>query len=286
MNLLTIAWLTLREAARRRLFLALLVLTAVSVALTGWGFSQVAGYQPPGGAGVDAAAREILYSQLLILVTFMFSFVLALSAAFVSAPMVASDLESGIALAVLARPVRRAEYLLGRWLGVLGLIAGYAVASGLIELLVVRATTGFLPPHPTEAILFLVGEATVLLTLGTALATRLSSITAGIIALILFGLAWIGGIVGGIGVAIGDQTVSQAGVISRYLLPTDGLWRGTVFQLEPLSMLIGGLGGGPATRAYPFYEPAPPPETYVWWCVLWVAVVLALGLWSFHRREL
>lgn len=286
MAILTIAWLTIREAARRRLFLALLVLTAVSVALTGWGFSQVAQYTPPVASAADATAKEILYSQLLVLVTFMFSFVLALSAAFISAPMVAADLESGVALAMLARPMRRSSYLLGRWLGVLVLIAVYAVASGAVELAVVRITTGFLPPHPTEAVLFLVGEAAVLLTLGAALATRLSAITAGIIALILFGLAWIGGIVGGIGAAIDDQTVIQAGQISRYLLPTDGLWRGTVFQLEPLSLLLGGLGGGPVAQAYPFYEPAPPPETYVWWCVGWVVIVLALGLWSFHRREI
>lgn len=286
MDLLTIAGLTIREASRRRLFLALLVLTAVSVALTGWGFGQVASYVPPVPAAADATAREILYSQLLVLVTFMFSFVLALSAAFISAPMVASDLESGIALAMLARPLRRSSYLLGRWLGVLVLIGTYAVISGAVELLVVRLTTGFLPPHPTQAILFLVAEATILLTLALALATRLSAITAGIVALILFGLAWMGGIVGGIGAAIDSQTVVQVGRISRYLLPTDGLWRGTVFQLEPLSVLLGGLGGGPAARAYPFYEPAPPSVPYVWWCVGWVVVVLLAGLWSFRHREL
>ena len=286
MAVLTMAWLTIREASRRRLFLALLVLTGVSVALTGWGFAEVAGYAPPVASSADAAAKEVIYSQLLILVTFMFSFILALSAAFISAPMVAADLESGVALALLARPLRRWEYLVGRWVGVVVVVAAYAVASGLVELIVVWVTTGFLPPHPTEAVLFLVAEATVLLTLGVALATRLSAMTAGIVALILFGLAWIGGTVGGIGVAIGNVPVAQAGTISRYLLPTDGLWRGTVFQLEPLSMLAGGLAGGPASRAYPFYEPAPPPEIYVWWCAGWLIVVLAAGLWSFHHREL
>jgi ABC-type transport system involved in multi-copper enzyme maturation permease subunit len=256
------------------------------VALSGWGFAQVASYRPADDPTIDPTAREVLYSQLLVLVTFMFSFILALSAAFVAAPMVANDVESGVALAVLARPLRRETYLLGRWLGILLLIAVYAVGSGIAELIVVRAVTGYLPPHPTEAVLFLVGEATVLLTLTATLATRLPAMTAGIVALALFGLAWIGGIVGGIGLAIGNEAVAQAGTISRYLLPTDGLWRGTVFQLEPLSMLLGGLGGGPAARAYPFYEPAPPPPSYVWWAIGWIVVVLLLGLLSFRRREL
>ena len=47
----------------------------------------------------------------------MFSFVLAMTAAFVGAPAIGGDLESGVALAVLARPIRRAEVLVGRWLG-------------------------------------------------------------------------------------------------------------------------------------------------------------------------
>ena len=40
----------------------------------------------------------------LILVAFMFSFVVAMTAAFLAAPAIAGDLESGVALAMLARP--------------------------------------------------------------------------------------------------------------------------------------------------------------------------------------
>ena len=50
-------------------------------------------------------------SQLLILVAFMFSFVLAMTAAFLGSPAIAADLESGVLLAIAARPIRRAEIL-------------------------------------------------------------------------------------------------------------------------------------------------------------------------------
>ncbi|MFI5262281.1 MAG: ABC transporter permease subunit, partial [Candidatus Limnocylindrales bacterium] len=119
MNILTIARLTLAEAARRRLFLALLILTALAVALTGWGFAQLDNVTiSTSGDLTPDAEKSLIVSQVLILVTFMFSFVLALSAAFISAPVMAEDLESGVALAILARPVRRLELLLGKWLGV------------------------------------------------------------------------------------------------------------------------------------------------------------------------
>jgi ABC-type transport system involved in multi-copper enzyme maturation permease subunit len=115
--ILTIARLTLAEAARRRLFLALIILTAIAVVLTGWGFSQLNTVAiSTGGDVTPEAARSLVVSQVLILVTFMFSFVLALGAAFIAAPVMAADLESGVVLAILARPVRRSAVHQTWWL--------------------------------------------------------------------------------------------------------------------------------------------------------------------------
>ena len=110
--ILALARLTIRETARRRILWVLLALAIGSVALVGWGV----------GSLVDALRTEnvgeleirIAVSQVLILIAFMFSFVLAMSAAFLAAPAIASDVETGTVLAMLARPVRRAELILGR----------------------------------------------------------------------------------------------------------------------------------------------------------------------------
>jgi ABC-type transport system involved in multi-copper enzyme maturation permease subunit len=282
---LIVAWLTVREAARRRLFIALLLITAAAVALTAWGFAQVRDALPPGTLTSDVE-RELIYAQLLILVTFMFSFVLALSAVFVAAPIVAGELESGIVLALLARPLRRVEYLLGRWLGVAVLVFGYAIGAGAAELIVVRLVTGYAPPSPIPAIAYLCAEALVLLTLALALSTRLSAITAGVIGVAIFGLAWIGGIVGGIGVALGEPGVARVGEFSRLLLPTDALWRGVAYYLEPSSLLIAAQEAGPATAAFPFFAAQPPSLPYLAWCAGWVLLVLGLAIVSFRRREI
>ena len=69
-------------------------------------------------------------SQVLILIAFMFSFVLAMTAAFIGAPAIGGELESGVAQAILARPLRRSDVLLGRWLGSAVVVVGYTVASG------------------------------------------------------------------------------------------------------------------------------------------------------------
>jgi len=285
---LTIARLTLAEAARRRLFLALIILTALAVALTGWGFAQLSSVQfPTGGDVTPEAARSLIVSQVLILVTFMFSFVLALSAAFISAPVMAEDLESGVVLAILARPVRRIELLLGKWLGVLLLIGGYAVISGVVELLVVDLTTGYLPPEPVQAVVLLVAEATVLLTLTLTLSTRVSAIASGIIAVVLFGVTWILGIVGGIGDAFDTSQLSLVGAVGRTLLPTDALWRGAVFHLEPAAVLLAYEQSGRNVAAiFPFAATQPLAPAFLAWCAAWIVLVLAIGWWSFRRREL
>ena len=284
---LVIARLTLAEAARRRLFLVLVLLTAASVALSSWGFAQIAAFVPRGAdAGQSAAAQSIVVSQFLVLVTFMYSFILALGAAFLAAPIVASDLESGVAQAMLARPLRRSELLLGKWLGIAILVTAYAVASGILELVAVRLTTDYAPPDPLLAVGFLVGEAVVLLSLATALATRLAAITAGVVALAIFGLAWIGGIVGGIGVALASPGVAVVGDVTRLLIPTDGLWRGSAFHLYPAVVIEAYRQAGPVGAAFPFYVVAGVPLWYVGWALLWIGVVLGLGLLSFRSRDL
>ena len=77
---------------------------------------------------VDELQIQIGVSQILILIAFMFSFVLAMTAAFVGAPAIGGDLESGVAQAVLARPIRRPEVLVGRWLGCAAVVVAYTVA--------------------------------------------------------------------------------------------------------------------------------------------------------------
>src|SRR2546423_6402493 len=144
---LVIARLPLREARRRRLLLILLVLTLVMVAVTGWGFSKLwdirINGRPPGDIFVRTTA-----SQIMVVVAFMFTTVLGLSATVVSSPSVSGDLESGLALSMLARPVRRADLLLGKWLGFVVLVVAYSGGAALLEMLLVNWATGYMPPHP------------------------------------------------------------------------------------------------------------------------------------------
>src|SRR2546429_6813742 len=148
--ILVIARLTVQESSRRRLLLALLILTLLVVGFSAWGFNKITTVTRADGTPLPPDQVALLTSQLLIVVTFMYSGVLALSAAVVAGPLISSEVESGLLLAVLARPVRRSEIVIGKWLGLAVLVAIYAGAAGLLEMLAVDWATGYVPPHPIQ----------------------------------------------------------------------------------------------------------------------------------------
>lgn len=277
---------TLREGLRRRLLPALGGLSLVAVLLTAWGYAQLPNLAGGSGSSLSPTQFRTIASQLLILVMFMFSFVLALAGVFAAAPSVAGELESGEALAVVARPIRRTSILLGKWLALALVVIAYAIAATACEFVAVSVTTGYLPPHPIAAAGYLAAVGLVTLTLAIALSTRLPPVTTGIIAMLLFGLAWLAGVVGGIGSVFNDPITTQIGAVSRFILPTDGLWRGAIYSLEPASVLLGGALAGRQIAAFPFYASSPPALAYLAWCIAWVAGMLALAAASFSRRDL
>ena len=68
-------------------------------------------------------------------------------------------------------------------------------------------------------------------------------------------------------------------------MPTDGLWRGVVFGLEP-SFVITALGDTPVAQANPFFATEPPSQAFLAWSVVWLALVLLVAISQLRRREL
>jgi ABC-2 type transport system permease protein len=277
----TIASLTVREAVRRRLVAAFALISLLMVGLSGWGF-----YRLSHGSGFTSGETNLALPQAVVLFMFMFSFVVALSASAVASLAVSSEIDSGVLQAVVARPVRRSDVLLGKWLGLVGLLAAYAaIVCGLL-VAVVYLTSGFVAPDPAAAAAFVLAEGVALLTLVLLLSTRLSSLAAGVIGVALFGVAWLAGVVGSLGAAFHIGALHTAGEISQYVLPTDGLWHGAMFYLEPSSFLAQQLAESPVGQGDPFLAVAGPAWPYLTWAAIWLVLVLLLGLVSFERREL
>lgn len=290
MAILIIARLTLREASRRRLILAVFILTAILAVLTGWAFHRLLQLPCNTSAGVrtacSASELRIIAATLLILLAFMFSFVLAVGAAFIGAPTIATDVESGVLLAVLPRPLRRSDVVLGKWLGLATLIAAYAGLACGLEFVIAKIALGYVPPHPIFAIMFLVAEALVVLTLTLAGSTKMPAMTCGIVVVVLFGLTWMSGIAGAVGRAFHSRAIENIGTVGSLIFPTDGLWRSAIYNLEPVAVLAAGRAISREAAGNPFFVNSGPSTAYLLWVLGWCVVVLGIALWSFGRREL
>jgi ABC-type transport system involved in multi-copper enzyme maturation permease subunit len=279
MIVLTIAGLTLQEAARRKVLRSLAVLTVLLLSLAGWGFARI----DAEFGGLTTGEARIATAAVLNLVMFGLSLIAALGTAFLAGPTLAGDIESGTALSMLARPIRRSAVLAGKWLGLVVFGGGFVLLAGLTLLVIVRVTTGYWPPRPATGLALLAAQTVVLLTLGLLLSTAISPMASGIVAVGLFGATWVAGVVGGVGRALDNESVEQVGTVSRMLLPTDGLWRGAMNAFQDPTLLF---QFSEAFQGHPFLSDTPLSATYIVWTGVWTALVLGLAGISFQRRDL
>ena len=275
---LTIAGLTVKEAVRRRLLLSFVAISVTIVGVSAWGFNRLTH-----GGSITSGVSHLAVPDALILFMFMFSFVVALSASAIASPSISSEIESGVLLTVVTRPIRRSQVLFGKWLGLAALLAGYVGVVCTMEFAVVDWATGFLPPNPVAATAYLLAEGALLLTLALFLSTRMPVIAAGVVGVAVFGAGWLAGVVGALGTTFGIGALRIAGQIGRLLIPTDGLWHGAIYYLQPSVFISGRFAAG---GNGPFYAQSAPSWPYLVWVACWFLLVLAAGLVSFERREL
>ena len=142
----------LRESLRRRVFLVVLILSAVFLLLYGWGaneaFDSVAGT----GELFDVDAETVAGATILGLAMFAILFLGAILATFLTLGAVRGDAERGLLQPLLVRPLSRRQYLLARLLlldePTSGLDpAGRQIVRGLLEEVKARGIGVLLNSH-------------------------------------------------------------------------------------------------------------------------------------------
>jgi ABC-type transport system involved in multi-copper enzyme maturation permease subunit len=281
-NILIFARLTVLEASRRKVLWALVGMAALIIGLSFWGFARLPAVHAF-GTRLGGADSHLATAQLLGFVLFALSFVGALGMSFVAAPTIGGELESGVALSLLARPVRRSEILLGKWLGLVSLAVVYVALVGGGEIAAAETGTGYHVPNPETAVALLAAQAVVLLSLVLLLSTLLSPMAAGVVAVGLFGTAWVAGLVGDIGQSLHDHSVAEVGTVDHLLLPTDGLWNGVMNAIDQTSLVT---SFSDRLIGNPFFQSSGLTVTYLFWSAAWLAAVVAATYLRFSRIEL
>jgi ABC-2 type transport system permease protein len=283
MHALTIARFTIHEAISRRLVLAATVLSVIFVGLYVLGFSFVFTNAPPFARGQPtpneiATAGTILTVLGLYAVHFLSSFV----ALFLTVGVISSEIDSGTLHAVLARPIRRADVVLGRWLAYAGLISVYVVVMAGAILTLAWLIAGYQAFDPLRTIALMALGAILLLTVSLFGSTLFSTLANGVVAFTLFGLAWLGGIIEFTGGIVQNSAMVNLGILVSLFIPSDAVWKAASFYAQsPLFLAIGGTRG-----QVPFIGSVPPTLPLVIWALGYPVVFLLLAVRAFSRRDL
>jgi ABC-type transport system involved in multi-copper enzyme maturation permease subunit len=276
---LIIARLTFREAVRRRIALAALVLGVAFLVVYNLGFHFIQGeITRPSSADVNRLMRSEMYNFLLMAGMYAVTFLSVAMAALVSADTLAGEIGSGTIQAIVTKPVHRAEVVLGKWLGFAGLLALYLLlmAGGVTGSVWVQAR--YQVPNLLRGVGLIYLESVLIMSLTLMCSSRISTLATGGVVFGLYGLAFIGGWVEQIGSFLNNQTAVQVGVLSSLIIPSEALWKRAAFEMQ--SPLTGVLG------VTPFSARSVPSPLMVGYAAVYVLVALALAVRWFSRRDL
>src|SRR5438132_5131763 len=288
---LQIARFTLQEAVSRRLILAGVLISLGYIGLFALGFHFAYDKSIETTTSVESRlSLGVAFATLTLFGVYVVNYLASFLALFLSVAAVSGEIDSGTLHAVLARPLRRSEFVIGRWLGYAVMIAVYILAMTGLVLLTARLIAGYEVPDPLPALLLMLLEGVLLLTLSLFGSSLMPTLDNGIVVFTLLSLAWLAGIIEFVGRLLqnaADTTGSDAmlniGTAVSMILPSDALWRGASYYLESPSLLsvLGAARGG-----IPFFSSTPPAPALVLSSLGYVVVILAGAVLAFRRRDL
>ncbi len=279
--MLTIAMLTFKESVRRRILLVTVVLAAAFLALYGTGVH----YAYKDMASQAGPMKALLAPMLLSIGLYFGSFIIAFLAVMASVGAVSGEIESGIIHAIVPRPLRRAEIILGKFIGYGLLISVFAALFYVAVLLIIQFNTGLRAPVKIEAIGLFCLQPLVLLAVTMFGTTFLPTLANGIAVFMLYAVGVIGGMLEQIGNLVNSQMLTNIGIVSSLVMPADSIYRKIVYTLlsspgGSFSELSSQLMLGPFGCSV---------EPSVWMLVytaLYVLFFLIMGLKIFSRRDI
>ncbi|RMF28202.1 MAG: ABC transporter permease [Chloroflexi bacterium] len=284
MKLWVIARFTFREARRRKLLWVGLGLGILFLVLFALGFSLI--YREMqvdiGRSPETRKMLEFAVGQFEMAALFVINFLIVLTAILTTITALPGEISSHTIYAVITKPVRRWEVLLGKWLGHAMMLTAYVLLLAGGVMLIVYFIAGYVPRHPIRGLALLVLEGLVLTSLTFLGGTRLSSLVNGVVVFMLYGLAFIGGWVEQFGSLLGNRTAVRLGHLPAIVVPSEALWRLASHTMSPLPPL--GVDFTPGGSLFAFGRP--PAASTARYGVVYVIVVLFLATLSFRRRDL
>ncbi len=282
-QIVVVTRLTFREAQRRKMLWLGLIMGFVFVALYTVGFYfAYTDFEKTAAAGgaYTGWPGELFASALMTAGLYVISFLVIVVTVLTSVGTISSEIDSGTVHTIAAKPIRRWEIVVGKWLGHGLMMAVFTtlLAGGVMLSTLVISGYGTSTAVPTIAVLVL--ESLVVLSLTMLGSSLMSTLANGVTVFMIYGLAFIGGWVEQFGAMLESKVAQQIGIVSSLLMPSEALWRYASALAQEggrQSVIMQAFG--------PFVVVSRPTDAFIVYSVLYTLVLLFFTVRVFNRRD-
>jgi ABC-type transport system involved in multi-copper enzyme maturation permease subunit len=276
MGVWIMAGVTFREAARKKLLWMALGAGGAFLILFGTGLHFQA--KDFAAHGMSPILRREISFAMVTMGLYAVDLLTVLMTILTSVDTLSGEIASGTIQAIATKPIPRWQVLLGKWFGFLGMLTAYIAIMVLGVNLVTYAMAGVTARHLIRGLSLMWMESLVLLSVTFVFGTYFSTLTNGVLALGLHGLAFLGGWIEQFGALTQTPRAVNVGVIASVLMPSEALWRRAAFEMQsPLAN---------AMRVSPFSTLSVPSLSMVAYAGLYLTIALALAIRRFSQQDL
>jgi ABC-type transport system involved in multi-copper enzyme maturation permease subunit len=276
MGVWIMAGVTFREAARKKILWMALAAGLAFLALFATGMH----YQLKDlrASGVRPILLKQIPATMLMVGMYAIDLLTVLMTVLVSVDTLSGEIASGTIQAVATKPVPRWQILLGKWLGFVAMMTFYlALLFGGINV-ITYAMAQVTARHVPQGFALMWLESVLLLSVTFLFGTRFSTLTNGVLALGLVGLAFLGGWIEQIGAITNTTKVVYVGIVASVIMPSEALWRRAAHEMQsPLADVL---------RVSPFSSASLPSATMVAYAGVYTALALLFAIRAFSKRDL
>lgn len=228
--MIAIAAASLKEAIRKKILILVAALTFVYLTL--FGLITHFAVQDLAAAGALNTVNALdVASNIVSFLGFYFSSMLAaFLTIMISVGSISSEVESGVIHSIITRPIKRASFVLGKYLGLGVLSVAYSIFlfAAIISICTIfklPIVNTIEPLNIIKGLLFFTLEPIAILSLSIFGSAAFKTLSNGIFVISIYILGLIGGVMEVIGSMLQNQSLVNLGIISSLISPFDIIYR-------------------------------------------------------------
>lgn len=272
------------ESLRRRVFAVVSVLTLVFLILYGLGayfaFREIDNLGLVGNALVDE--RALTGSTVFGLAMFAILFLGTVLGTFLTIGVVRGDAESGLLQPLVVRPLGRPTMLVARYAGAAAATVIYVLLVYAVALVITWVLGDYAPDNVLAPGLALAAATAIVAAISMLASVFMTSTAQGIAVFMIFGAGLVAGLLGQIGSALRSPSLERIAEVATWALPFEALYQQALYLLTSETL---GLTGA-IVQLGPFGGAQQAGVGVVLWSALYTAVVIAVAIAGFARRDL